>query len=617
MKSTLMRITFIFLAALFLFMSNPSYSAAEKRVALLIGNSNYDVGRLRNPVTDATDMAAALKKLGFSVILQNDTGHKEMETAIKEFGRQLKKDTVGLFFYAGHGVQIDGRNYLIPLGANIEEEADVKYKAVNINRVFDVMDSAGNKLNIVILDACRDNPYAKSFRTSSRGLAMVGKSPNDTLIAYSTGPGDVASDGSGRNSPYTRALLDNINRPGLSIEQVFKKVRNDLDNTTSGRQKPWYTASLGTDFYFNPGKIKKSDEVKQLTTAEETILSADELENEKRRLEADQRRLEEEKAAFTKQKALEEKKRKIEEESERIAAQREADRQAVLERKQAEADRKKQELEEKRRQIDEEKERLAAEKKAARQAELERKQAKKALAMAPRPDQSTVDSATGIQMIFVKGGCYQMGDTFGDGDKDEKPVHNVCVSNFYIGKYEVTQGQWKKVMGSNPSSFSSCGDSCPVENVSWNDVQEFIGKLNRQSGKNYRLPAEAEWEYAARSGGKSQKYSGGNEVDDVAWYSSNSGSKTHPVGQKQPNSLGIYDMTGNVWEWCNDWYGEKYYGESPRDNPQGPSSGSGRVIRGGSWFDNAAYARASYRIRNNLVYRDYDLGFRLVAPRGQ
>lgn len=378
MKSTLMRITFIFLAALFLFMSSPSYSIAEKRVALLIGNSNYDVGRLRNPVTDATDMAAALKKLGFSVIIQNDADHKEMETAIKEFGRQLKKDTVGLFFYAGHGVQIDGRNYLIPLGANIEEEGDVKYKAVNINRVFDVMDNAGNRLNIVILDACRDNPYAKSFRSSSRGLAIVGKSPNDTLIAYSTSPGQVASDGSGRNSPYTRALLDNINRPGLSIEQVFKKVRNDLDNTTSGRQKPWYLASLGTDFYFNPGKIKKSDEVNQLTTAEEEISPADELANENKKLEAERRRLDEEKAAFTKQKALEEKQRKIEEESERIAAQKDAARQA-------EADRKKQALEEKRRQIAEEKERLAAEKEAARQAELERKQAKKTLAMAKRP----------------------------------------------------------------------------------------------------------------------------------------------------------------------------------------------------------------------------------------
>ena len=229
---------------------------------------------------------------------------------------------------------------------------------------------------------------------------------------------------------------------------------------------------------------------------------------------------------------------------------------------------------------------------------------------------SFADSATGIQMIFVKGGCYQMGDTFGDGDKDEKPVHNACVSDFYIGKYEVTQGQWQKVMGSNPSHFSSCGDNCPVEKVSWNDIQGFIRKLNSQTGKNYRLPTEAEWEYAARSGGKSEKYAGGNDVDSVAWYDGNSGSKTHPVGQKRPNGLGIYDMSGNVWEWCNDWYGEKYYGESPRDNPQGPGSSSTHVLRGGSWANNAQYARAAIRVGINPDSRGIGDGFRVaVSPR--
>jgi len=231
---------------------------------------------------------------------------------------------------------------------------------------------------------------------------------------------------------------------------------------------------------------------------------------------------------------------------------------------------------------------------------------------------SFADSATGIQMVFVKGGCYQMGDTFGDGDKDEKPVHNACVSDFYIGKYEVTQGQWQKVMGSNPSRFSSCGDNCPVEQVSWNDIQGFIRKLNATTGKNYRLPTEAEWEYAARSGGKKEKYSGTDDsLDDYAWYSSNSGNKTHSVGQKKPNGLGIYDMTGNVWEWCSDSYGEKYYGESPRDNPQGPSSSSYRVLRGGGWSNGAQSSRAAIRSWDSPDYRygSY-LGFRVaVSPR--
>ncbi len=166
--------------------------------------------------------------------------------------------------------------------------------------------------------------------------------------------------------------------------------------------------------------------------------------------------------------------------------------------------------------------------------------------------------------------------------------------------------------GNNPSYFSNCGDNCPVEQVSWNDIQDFIRILNQRTGKNYRLPTEAEWEYAARGGGKSDKYSGGNDVDSVAWYTSNSGGKTHPVGRKKPNGLGIYDMTGNVWEWCSDWYGDGYYRSSPRDNPQGPSSGGFRVLRGGSWYDSARYSRASVRLMLNPDYRYNYVGFRLV-----
>jgi len=222
------------------------------------------------------------------------------------------------------------------------------------------------------------------------------------------------------------------------------------------------------------------------------------------------------------------------------------------------------------------------------------------------------DSATGMQMIFVKGGCYQMGDAFGDGAADEKPVHEVCVNDFYIGKYEVTQGQWQRIMGNNPSYFKNCGDNCPVEQVSWNDAQDFIRRLNSRSGKQYRLPTEAEWEYAARSGGRSEKYTGGNDVDAVAWYRSNSGSKTHPVGQKRPNGLGLYDMSGNVWEWCSDWYGKKYYSQGPRDNPDGPSSGYYRVLRGGSCDDTPSGVRVADRVRLEPGYRDYYIGFRVA-----
>ncbi len=217
------------------------------------------------------------------------------------------------------------------------------------------------------------------------------------------------------------------------------------------------------------------------------------------------------------------------------------------------------------------------------------------------------------RMVLIKGGTFDMGDVWGDGYSDERPVHTVTVSDFYMSKYEVTQKLWKEVMGNNPSGFSGC-DDCPVEKVSWNDIQDFLKKLNRKTGKKYRLPYEAEWEYAAREGGKKDyKYSGSNNADGVAWYDDNSGSKTHPVGQKQPNALGLYDMSGNVREWCEDWYDEDYYKNSPSVNPKGPVSGTHRVVRGGSWYSTTYLLRASDRCWNDPDSRDNGVGFRLCV----
>ena len=212
-------------------------------------------------------------------------------------------------------------------------------------------------------------------------------------------------------------------------------------------------------------------------------------------------------------------------------------------------------------------------------------------------------------MVLVGGGTFQMGSNEGD---DEKPIHTVTVGDFYIGKYEVTQEEWEAVMGSNPSNFK--GANRPVENVNWNDIQEYIQKLNSKTGKKYRLPTEAEWEYAAKGGnqGQNYKYSGSNSIDEVAWYTNNSGSQTHEVGQKQPNELGIYDMSGNVWEWCSDWYDDNYYKNSPSKNPQGPSSGRLRVLRGGSWDYDDNDCRSSNRSRGNPGSRGSISGFRLL-----
>jgi formylglycine-generating enzyme len=227
------------------------------------------------------------------------------------------------------------------------------------------------------------------------------------------------------------------------------------------------------------------------------------------------------------------------------------------------------------------------------------------------------DSVTGMEFVFVKGGCYQMGDTFGYGRGDDKPVHEVCVDDFYMGKYEVTQGEWKEIMENNPSGFRNCGDRCPVESVSWNDAQGFISRLNQKTQKKFRLPTEAEWEYAARSGGKKEKWSGTSsqsELGEYAWVAWGSEQRTHPVGEKRPNGLGLYDMTGNVREWCADWYGEDYYQNSPKDNPLGPANRKYRVFRGGSWIDDPAYTRAQFRYWLDPATRSGVTGFRLVLP---
>lgn len=234
------------------------------------------------------------------------------------------------------------------------------------------------------------------------------------------------------------------------------------------------------------------------------------------------------------------------------------------------------------------------------------------------PGQDYSDPATGINFIFVRGGCFQMGDTFGDGSADEKPIHEACVDDFYIGKHEITQGQWKNIMGNNPSKFKDCGNDCPVEMISWNDVQEFIKKLKQKTGGKYRLPTEAEWEYAAKSGGKNENWSGTSnpsEIEEYAWYTKNSGWKTYPVGQKKPNGIGLYDMSGNVWEWTADWYDSKAYKNSPKENPNGPESGRYKVLRGGSWFDSQKIVRTSNRNKNRPEKQNSYFGFRLVISK--
>jgi len=224
------------------------------------------------------------------------------------------------------------------------------------------------------------------------------------------------------------------------------------------------------------------------------------------------------------------------------------------------------------------------------------------------------ESVINLQMVAVQGGTFIMGCTSEQGNDcldSEKPAHQVVMSDFYMGKYEVTQAQWESLMGNNPSQFK--GANQPVVNINYDEVWAFIRKLNAQTGKQYHLPTEAEWEYAARGGAKSQgyKYSGSNNPDDVAWYADNGGSTTHPVGGKNGNELGIYDMSGNAWEWCNDWYGD--YSGAAQTNPQGVSSGTTLVCRGGGWISDAQGVRVARRYYNSPDNRNFGIGFRLAC----
>jgi len=218
-------------------------------MALVIGNGGYAAGPLKNPVNDALDIAHALRDVGFEVIDKENIDQNDMKRAIREFGTKSQNSDVALFYYAGHAIQVNGANYLVPIGATIEKEEEVEYESVDVGFVLAQMTSAGSRINIVILDACRNDPFARSFRSATRGLALM-NAPSGTLIAYATSPGSVASDGIGRNGLYTQELLQNLRVPGLGVEEVFKRVRVGVREKTKGQQTPWESSSLVGNFYF-------------------------------------------------------------------------------------------------------------------------------------------------------------------------------------------------------------------------------------------------------------------------------------------------------------------------------------------------------------------------------
>jgi len=494
----------------------------EKRVALVIGNGAYKHFPLKNPVNDARGMAAALQQCGFRVTKLENGTREAMFTALRQFGDRIMDGGVGLFYFAGHGMQVKGKNYLIPVGADIAREDEVPAQALEVDLVLAKMESAKNRLNVLILDACRNNPFGRSFRSSAGGLAQM-DAPMGTYVAFATAPGKTAADGNGANGLYTQQILAHIRTPGLPLEGLFKLVRADVVKSSAGQQMPWDSSSLMGEFYFLPSGAGTSVATPPSPSPAPQAPPIVPLQ--------------------------------LQPETGRIATNAQG-----------------------------------------------------------RPEMS-VDLGNGQQLILVQipAGSFRMGSSC--GSSGEMPIHEVRLSqDFWMGKFDVTQVQWQAVMGSNPSIYKNAGPHAPVEMGSWDDCQDFLRKLNgMQSQWTFRLPTEAQWEYSCRAGSTGECY---GDLNAIAWYSGNSGSTTHPVGQKQPNAWGLYDMNGNVWQWCQDWYSPDYYSSSPSQDPQGPyrSPSSSRVVRGGSYSNNATVVRSA---THDFCYlsdaRLAGLGFRVVA----
>ncbi|MCP3897202.1 SUMF1/EgtB/PvdO family nonheme iron enzyme [Moraxella sp.] len=523
-----------------------SFTVNEKRLALVIGNSRYPGDYLPNPQNDAEDMAKVLRQYGFTVIHKQDLNQEQMDKALINFAERLSQNGVGLFFYAGHGLQIDKHNYLVPIGPKIQKPALVKYRTVDAQFVVDIMQNAGSRVNIVILDACRSNPYRSYFR-SQDGLAAM-DAPRGTIISYATALGKKAADGDERNGLYTQNLLKAIKTPGLKIEEVFKQAARGVDSASNGKQIPWRMSSLTGDFCFTPCAEEVVDQEKQAALRRTAELE--------RQLQVLERRLAEKAAAppSSKQPPLK-------------------PQTQVWESNKVFRDRLK-------------------------------------------------DGGFGPEMVQIPAGRFQMGDIQGGGYVREKPVHRVSVSEFAMGRYEVTFAEYDKFAQATgrekPRDRGWGRGNRPVINVSWNDAVAYTEWLSKQTGKEYRLPTEAEWEYAARAGTES-KYWWGNKIGKNRAACDGCGAKwgwdakkmTAPVGSFAANPFGLYDTVGNVWEWTCSEYESQYSGKEKQCMDK--NRDGSRVVRGGSWGGGPGRARVSCRCDGWVVAGGYGrLGFRVV-----
>lgn len=496
-----------------------SPAVAEKRVALVVGNSAYrHAAALPNPVNDAKAVGEAFRRLGFDVEVATDLDKAGMDGALRRFGDRLEGADAGAFFYAGHGVQVNGVNYLLPIDARLLNERALSFEVVNIQTVLAQMEAA-KRVNLVFLDACRDNPLGRNLASSGRsavgrGLARI-DAATGTLISYATKEGEIAADGSGRNSPYTTALLKHMETPGLDVGLMLRRVRADVLRATNDRQAPWEYGSLLGEF--------------ALAAAH-----------------------------------------------------------------------------------------------APPRVEPPRSNVIPVVGVFPQVKSVFKDCADCPEMVVVPAGSFTMGSPENEPERigDEGPQRRVTIPrDFAVGRYEVTQAEWRSLMGGDPSNFKD--DRLPVEQVSWNDAKEFAKRLGAKTRQSYRLLTEAEWEYAARAGttaaywwgaSASHEYAnfGKDECCDGLALGRDRWENTSPVGSFSANAFGLYDMHGNVEEWVEDCYvGSDHY--APIDGSAAPeNSFCDRVQRGGSWNGSALGLRSASRGEGYPASRIDSVGFRVA-----
>ena len=503
----------------------------ERRMALVIGNSNYALGKLKNPVNDAAAMERTLKGLGFVVTTVRDANFRQMRTALNMFAGSLRNGDLAFFYYAGHGLQIKERNFLVPIDFTGESMTDAEFETLAADQVRQRLEESPAKVRILVLDACRNNPFPAASRSGVKGLREMDRAEG-TLVAFATGANNVADDNSEEsNGLYTKYLMAALQTPGLNHVEVFKRVQAEVKRSSpGGKQNPaYYDNIIGMVVLNGAGGTVN---VSTVGPAPELVLPRNEINEE----EVYWKECQGQKGAYCEMYL-----KKFPE---------------------------------------------------GRFSELARLYSKP-----PEPVVAKVDPGTqaagvkrkgpdGLMYAWISPGSYTMGCSAGDNECDDDEARkNVDISKgFWIGETEVTQEAYQRITGRNPSSFK--GSDRPVETVNLYEAREFCGRTGG------RLPTEEQWEYAARAGSTEARY---GFIDQAAWYESNSGKQTHPVGQKQANAWGLYDMLGNVWEWTESSYNSET-----------------KVLRGGSWNDDPRFVRASRRDGSSPSVEDDSIGFRCL-----